>query len=82
MPRNAGQDFRLPRGDDTIGSNSAPPLPADPKRMCVRGLLVRFGSFDPAVFRDGPLFVRVDRFALLLRRSDDLPDAMFVPPSR
>jgi hypothetical protein len=50
--------------------------------MCVKGLLVRFGSFDPAVFRDGPLFVRVDRFALLPRRSDDFPDAMFVPPSR
>jgi hypothetical protein len=35
--------------DETrIGSNSAPPLPAEPNRMCGQaGLPVRFGSFGP-----------------------------------
>jgi hypothetical protein len=61
-----------------IGSNSAPPLPADPNRICVRGLLVRFGSFGPgAAFREGPPFDRVDPF-VLPRWSADFRDAAIV----
>jgi len=67
--------------DRPIGSNSAPPLPADPKRMCVSGFPVRFGSFDPgAAFRERPPPFGVGFLALLRSRSEDFRDAAIVVP--